>query len=66
VPPWERGTNENTDGFFRDWLPKGKSLDDATGAEVQKAYNSLNRGLCKRLSWKCLWKVYHHKTLHLL
>ncbi|RRF91477.1 MAG: IS30 family transposase, partial [Coriobacteriaceae bacterium] len=47
--PWERGTNENTDGFFRDWLPKDKSLDDAIGAEVQKAYNSLNRGLCKRL-----------------
>jgi hypothetical protein len=38
----------------------------ATDAEVQKAYDSLNRGLRKRLSWKCLWEVYHHKTLHLL
>jgi hypothetical protein len=39
----DRGINENTNGLLRDWLSKGKSLDDATGAEVQKAYDSFNR-----------------------
>ena len=50
----DRGINENTNGLLRDWLPKGKSLDDATGAEVQKAYDSLNRRPRKLLGWKCL------------
>lgn len=64
--PWERGTNENTNGLLRDWFPKGRSLDGVTDEEVRKAYDSLNRRPRKRLGWKCPWEVYHHKTLHLL
>jgi IS30 family transposase len=64
--PWERGTNENTNGLLRDWFPKGMSLDDVTDDEVQRVYDSLNRRPRKRLGWKCPWEVYHHQSLHLL
>lgn len=64
--PWERGTNENTNGLLRDWFPKGVSLDDVSDSEVQEVYDSLNRRPRKRLKWKCPWEVYHRQSLHLL
>lgn len=64
--PWERGTNENTNGLLRDWFPKGESLDDVSDSDVQAAYDSLNRRQRKRLRWKCPWEVYHRQSLHLL
>lgn len=36
--PWEKGTNENTNGLLCDFFPKGRSLDGATDAEVNAAY----------------------------
>ena len=64
--PWERGTNENTNGLPRDWFPKGGSLDDVSDSEVQEACDSLNRRPRRRLRWKCPWEVYHCRSLHLL
>ena len=64
--PWQRGTNENTDGLLRDFLPKGGGLDGATDAEVNAAYAMLNRRPRKRLKWKCPWEIYHRQSLHLL
>lgn len=64
--PWERGTNENTNGLLRDWFPKGASLDAVTDDEVERVYDLLNRRPRKRLGWKCPWEVYHHQPLHLL
>lgn len=63
--PWERGTNENTNGLLGDWFPKGESLDGVTDDEVQRAYDSLNRRPRKRLGWKCPWEVRHSQSLHL-
>lgn len=64
--PWERGTDENTNGLLRDWFPKGESLDDASDSEVREVYDSLNRRPRKRLKWKCPWEAYHRQSLHLL
>lgn len=64
--PWQRGTNENTNGLLRHFFPKGRSLDGVSDEEVREAYHMLNRRPRKRLGWKCPWEVYHHKSLHLL
>lgn len=64
--PWQRGTNENTNGLLRDWFPKGRSLDDVTDEEVREAYDSLNHRPRKRLAWRCPCEVYFHRSLHLL
>lgn len=64
--PWQRGTNENTNGLLRDFFPKGRSLEGVTDAEVGAAYDMLNKRPRKRLGWKCPWEVYHHEALRLL
>lgn len=48
---WERGTNENTNGLLRDYLPKKTDFDtipDEMIAEVEYALNTRPR---KRLNW---------------
>ncbi len=59
-------TDENAIGLLRDWFPKGESLGNASGSEVQEACDSLSRRPRKRLRWKCPWEVYHCQSLHLL
>lgn len=44
--PWERGTNENTNGLLRDWLPKGSDFSKITNrrlAQIQKMLNNRPR-----------------------
>jgi IS30 family transposase len=44
--PWQRGTNENTNGLIRDYLPKGtdfREIDDARLIAIESALNSRPR-----------------------
>lgn len=64
--PWERDTDENTNGLLRDFFSKGRSLDNVSGEEVQEVHDILNRRPRKRLGWKCLLEVFCGVTLYLL
>ena len=40
--PWQRGSNENTNGLLRQYFPKGKSLAGVTQAELEEVAGKLN------------------------
>lgn len=50
--PWQRGTNENTNGLLRQFFPKGTSLKDVTNEDLQKVVGLINNRPRKRLGFK--------------
>lgn len=56
---WERGTNENTNGLIRQYLPKGTALDDLTQAKCNKIADKLNNRPRKRHGFKTPNEIYY-------
>ncbi len=50
--PWERPTNENSNGLLRDYFPKGMDLSTVTKKRLKEVQNQLNERPRKVLGWR--------------
>lgn len=58
---WERGTNENTNGLIRQYLPKRTTMKNTSQRRCQIIADRLNRRPRKRLGYKTPTEVLNHE-----
>lgn len=56
--PWQRGTNENTNGLIRQYFPKKTDFSKVALEEIKFAQNQLNERARKVLDWETLKKEF--------
>lgn len=63
--PWQRGTNENTNGLLREYFPKKYDVTDLTDEEIQSKVDKLNKRPRKVLGYRTPYEIYYSVVLHL-
>lgn len=62
--PWQRGTNENTNGLLREFFPKSYDFDKLSDAELQAVVDLLNQRPKKCLGYRTPQEIYFSTLLH--
>lgn len=55
---WQRGTNENTNGLLREFIPKGKDIGEYTEEQLQQFVFLINHRPRKVLDYRTAEQVY--------
>lgn len=64
--PWQRGTNENTNGLLREYFPNQQDINQWNDDYIQSVVDKLNLRPRKCLGRKTPYEVYFKKLLHLV
>jgi len=62
---WERGTNENTNGLLRQYLPKGEPFTQLTSWQLERYVNELNNRPRKCLNYRTPAEVFWRRIVAL-
>lgn len=60
--PWQRGTNENTNGLIRHYFPKGTNFSKVAQEEIERVEGELNTRPRKRLDWRTPAEVFYSEV----
>lgn len=56
--PWQRGSNENTNGLIRDYYPKGTVFTGVADEEIREMQDQLNSRPRETLDWRTPAEAY--------
>lgn len=62
---WQRGTNENTNGLLRQFIPKKIDFKTVSKKQLEKYTELINLRPRKRLNYKSPYEVFFKKNLKL-
>lgn len=62
--PWERPTNENTNGLLRQFMPKHSNLGNVTDEDLSHYVALINLRPRKCLNWSTPYEVFSEQLLH--
>ena len=62
--PWQKGTNESTNGLVREFFPKGTDFSRVTEGEVERAFGLINDRPRKVLGYRTANEAYREELLH--